>query len=78
MSQKNRLRKKYLNLRKNRYFNIDKNFFLRRQLLFPTNMVKYYCVVDFSQSYGPKSLLPLTIVITSDIPGDNYDNKSWF
>ena len=28
MSQKNRLRKKYLNLRKNRYFNIDKNFFL--------------------------------------------------
>ena len=28
MFQKNRLRKKYLNLRKNKYFNIDKNFFL--------------------------------------------------
>ena len=28
MQQKNRLRKKYLNLRKNKYFNIDKNFFL--------------------------------------------------
>ena len=76
MFQKNRLRKKYLNLRKNKYFNIDKSFFLplinmirnkfkkkkiKVALYYPSNFeLNVLKILDYRNFSNQEILLPVT------------------
>jgi len=76
MFQKNQLRKKYLNLRKEKYFNIDKNLFLPLlrliKLKFKKRLIKialYYPsnnelnvlrLLEFQNILAQEILLPVT------------------
>ena len=76
MQQKTQLRKKYLNLRKNKYFNIDKSFFLplvnlirnkfkkkiiKVALYYPSNFeLNVLKILDYRNFSNQEILLPVT------------------
>ena len=76
MQQKTQLRKKYLNLRKNKYFNIDKSFFLplvnlirnkfkkkiiKVALYYPSNFeLNVLKILDYRNFLNQEILLPVT------------------